>query len=234
LEQILDQVGSRVELFWQRFPKVVCTQHLVQSKLDEKGKDVVQERSSYEYTISLGFAGADLAVGEELVPKDQVKHETDEPLLVSQGFSLLVMIFHPHFRNSFQYFLESDESLQGKPMHRIRFEQKPGAASPSLLQVHGKDFPIEWQGTAWIDPETLVIGRIQTNLKRSLEDLGLMRLQSEVLYGLVEYEGGQSYWLPQVATVEADSRRQHWRNVHRFTDYKRFTVDTKIMIEEPQ
>jgi hypothetical protein len=174
-------------------------------------------------------------VEESLVPKDQGKEQATDAFLVSQGFSILVLIFHPHFQPSFEFFPEPDESLQGKRMHRVRFEQKNGAPSPSLLQVHGKDYPILWRGTAWIDPDTLVITKIRTELKRSMEDLGLVSLQSEVLYTSVEYEGSEEpYWLPETALVEAKSRRQHWRNVHRFSEYRRFTVDTKITVEEPQ
>jgi hypothetical protein len=57
-----------------------------------------------------------------------------------------------------------------------------------------------------------------------------------VSYGvLLQGDGSEEpYWLPQTAVVDAQSRQQHWRNVHRFDNYRRFTVDTRIMIEEPQ
>jgi hypothetical protein len=68
-----------------------------------------------------------------------------------------------------------------------------------------------------------------------MEEVGLMSLQSEVVYDPVQYDGSaEPYWLPQTALVEARSRRQHWQNVHRFEQYRRFTVDTKIRVAEPQ
>ena len=36
-----------------------------------------------------------------------------------------------------------------------------------------------------------------------------------------------TYWFPAQATVEVETQRQHWRNTHMFTDYKRFAVSTE-------
>jgi hypothetical protein len=36
-----------------------------------------------------------------------------------------------------------------------------------------------------------------------------------------------AHWLPETATIEAETPTQRWRNVHRFVNYKRFTVETK-------
>jgi hypothetical protein len=237
LEQMLNQISQRVELFWQRFPTVTCIQSVQQSKLDQKGKTIALEQSDYDYTVSLAFEGTDLAVGESLVPRTNADEKQETlPLLVSQGFSLLILIFHPHFQGSFQFFLEPDSVFEGKAFHRIRFEQNEEGPSLSVLQVHGKDYPLRWQGTAWVDSDTLAIAKMEARLKNSVEDAGLVSLQTEVSYGvLLQGDGSEEpYWLPQTAVVDAQSRQQHWRNVHRFDNYRRFTVDTRIMIEEPQ
>jgi hypothetical protein len=39
-----------------------------------------------------------------------------------------------------------------------------------------------------------------------------------------------TYWLPAYATVEVESRHQHWRNTHIFSAYKRFSVNTKEQV----
>ena len=40
----------------------------------------------------------------------------------------------------------------------------------------------------------------------------------------------ESFWLPAQATVEVESRHQHWRNTHEFSGYRRFAVDTKEQV----
>jgi len=34
------------------------------------------------------------------------------------------------------------------------------------------------------------------------------------------------------ATIEVETTRQHWRNTHRFSDYKRFSVSTQESVNE--
>jgi hypothetical protein len=39
--------------------------------------------------------------------------------------------------------------------------------------------------------------------------------------------------MPNEASIEVETKRQHWRNTHRFTDYKRFSVDTAEAVKGP-
>jgi hypothetical protein len=36
------------------------------------------------------------------------------------------------------------------------------------------------------------------------------------------------------AVVEAETKRQHWRNTHLFSDYRRFEVETQVKTALPQ
>jgi hypothetical protein len=61
-----------------------------------------------------------------------------------------------------------------------------------------------------------------------MQDVGLRSLSTDVEYAPVRLPGWkQAYRFPSQATIEVASLRQHWRNVHRFTDYKRFLVGTE-------
>jgi hypothetical protein len=40
----------------------------------------------------------------------------------------------------------------------------------------------------------------------------------------------ETYWFPADAQVEVETERQHWRNTHVFTDYKRFSVSTEEQV----
>ena len=44
----------------------------------------------------------------------------------------------------------------------------------------------------------------------------------------------QVYRFPAVATVDVETLRQHWRNVHRFTEYKRFMVGTSQAVAKTE
>jgi hypothetical protein len=66
-----------------------------------------------------------------------------------------------------------------------------------------------------------------------MADMGLLKLDADVAYSDVQFTGGVDYWLPQSAIIDAETKRQHWRNTHLFSDYKRFTVDSDAKIMGP-
>ena len=104
----------------------------------------------------------------------------------------------------------------------------------SVLQVRELEYPLQWRGTAWIDPFSWAVVRIQAGLGDSMADMGLLRLDADVTYSNVQFNSSTSYWLPARAVIDAETKRQHWHNTHLFTGYKRFTVDTDVKISAPQ
>jgi hypothetical protein len=68
-----------------------------------------------------------------------------------------------------------------------------------------------------------------------MEDLGLQSLTAEVRYAQVRFDDGAGeQWLPSVATIEAQTPLQHWKNTHQFTNYKRFSVKTSTKTQMPE
>ena len=45
-------------------------------------------------------------------------------------------------------------------------------------------------------------------------------------------DGKQAYWFPTEARVEVETARQHWRNLHQFTAYKKFSVSTEEKVAQ--
>ena len=235
VNQTLDRVGKRVEMFWQQFPQVACTETVTQSKLDARSKILMQDKSVYDYLIVLGNEGDELTVEEARTQKAKADKAPSGPLLVTKGFSTLLLIFHPLFQPSFEFEPMPDEQVGGKMLYRIGFRHIPGSPTPSVLQVQEMEYPLEWRGVAWIDPDSWAVVKMQAGLMTSMESVGLKSLDTEVLYRPINYEGASdTFWLPDTATVEARSLRQHWRNVHRFTAYRKFSVDTKLSVGTPE
>jgi len=62
-----------------------------------------------------------------------------------------------------------------------------------------------------------------SSIGSSLSDVGLQSIKSEVHYATVRFHNPEeSYWMPVSAIIDVETPRQHWRNIHRFTGYKRF------------
>ena len=90
-------------------------------------------------------------------------------------------------------------------------------------------------GTLWIDPQNGVIARLEAQVDSSLSDLGLSGMRSEVRYTAHTFHGPEeTMWIPESAVIDVETPHQHWRNLHRFTDYKRFNVDVHEEIGQNQ
>jgi hypothetical protein len=67
-----------------------------------------------------------------------------------------------------------------------------------------------------------------------MEDIGLARMNADVRYGPVTFaKPEETFWLPLLATIDVETRRQRWRNTHTFNRYRRFSVDTKVDVAAP-
>ncbi len=233
LQEILARAGKAVENFWNEFSAVNCIEEVAQVKFGKDTKPVLRQLSSFDYLISLQLAGSTLTVEESRVPVKAAARTPERlPLLVTGGFSTLAFIFHPLFQSSFEY---SPAEVEADGLWRLQFRHVRGARSPSVLRLRQREYPIEWQGTAWLDPESGSVVRIAAALGGSMDDIGLKVLSAEVTYKRFEFKQHPGlHWLPATATIEAETPRQHWRNTHSFTNYKHFSVTTRTETEMPK
>jgi len=155
-------------------------------------------------------------------------------LLETNGFGIFTLLFHPLYQSHYQFQQLPDESLQDRRLLRISFQQVSRDHPLSVLRVRDLEYPLQWRGTAWIDPVSWAVVRIQAGLGDSMADMGLLRLDADVTYSDIRFNGSAAYWLPLRAVIDAETKRQRWHNTHEFTGYKRFTVDTDVKISTPQ
>ena len=225
LQALLERTGKTIAAFTDQFSEVTCTELVTQSKLNKNGKTDYQEESSFDLLVTLNAAAGDLTLEESRLPIRVAKRTKQVPLLVSNGFSTLLLVFHPYYQRHFEFAL-LDEVTPGKPV-RVSFRHLKNTPSPSALLLRGREYPLDLAGTAWIDPQAATISRVTAELAGGMEDVGLRVFQSDVQYAPVMLPGlSQPYWLPETAAIDVETLRQHWKNLHRFTRYKRFSVST--------
>ena len=233
LDLLLQRTAKQVSSFLDLISEVNCTERVLQEKLSDNGKVVEKEESTFDYLIILSTADGELNLVESRIAPGDAKQQKKlrAPLLISNGFSTLFLVFHPYYASSFQFSRQGEEFLNGRTLTKIHFQHIPGMRSPAALAVRGREYPLDLNGTAWIDPVTGSIAQLTANVDSGMEDVGLRTLHSNVRFALVGFhDSRESFWLPTQATVEVETRHQHWRNTHRFSGYKRFSVDTKEQI----
>jgi hypothetical protein len=235
IDDVLRRTGRSVEEFWKQISAVNCVETVDQVKFGEKGKIAYRADSAFDYLIVLQLSGDNLVVDESRVSLKEPGPGKNVPLLITNGFSTFQFIFHPYYQGGFEYSDPEPVVADGRSLLLVRFRQVHGARSPSVLRVRKREYAVEWQGTAWIDPESGAIARIAAGLASSMEDIGLKSLNADVRYAPMKFQEDPGvHWLPATATIEAETLRQHWRNVHTFSKYRHFSVDTKTEVELPK
>jgi hypothetical protein len=230
LDDIIGRANDQVSKFVEQFSDVKCTEHVTQEKFKADGKTELKEDSTYDYLVILTNAGGEINLDESRLAVHETKKDQKKrvSMLVSNGFATLFLVFHPYYSSGFKFTDLGDDPIDGHTFRKIEFKHTPGMRTPAALALRGREYPLELAGVAWIDPETGMIGRIQAGLANSMEDIGLKSMRSEVQFAPVPFRGSKEvFWFPAQASVEVETPRQHWRNVHSFADYKRFSVSTE-------
>ncbi|MFZ5929142.1 MAG: hypothetical protein ACOYX1_17035 [Acidobacteriota bacterium] len=230
LSALLEKSAAHGRLFAAEFPAYTCNERVLQVKYGQGNHVDAKQEEMYDYLILIHGEAGGLTFEESRIRRQGPEKPPQRPLLATTGFAVLSVIFHEEFQSSYQFRRLGPEALGGRMTEKVAFEAVPGRPSPSVLEVGGRQYSLEWRGTAWLDPASGAVVRIEAALAGTLDDIGLVGLRAEVDYAAVE--GAQALWLPRQAIVEARTLRQRWRNVHAFSGFRRFEVQTEQKIGE--
>jgi hypothetical protein len=231
LNDILAHTRKSVGTFWGQFRSVTCVERVTQEKLGKQGKVEYTQKSAYDYLVLLNAENDGLVVEESRLEQGRKGKSKNIPLLNASGLPTLLLVFHPYYQDDFRYQLQGDELEGGHRVVKIGFAHVPGTRSTTALRLRGEDYPLDLQGVAWVDPETGAIHRIVAGLASPMSDHNLKALTMEVRYDPHTFRFVEGvHWLPSTATIDIQTERQHWRNVHQYSQYKRFAVNTEDRI----
>jgi hypothetical protein len=232
LSDILARTSQRTAAFLEQFSDVKCTEQVRQEKLGKDDKVELKEDSTFDYLVMLTNNGGDLSLSESRIAMKEAKRDRrNTSMLLSNGFATLFLVFHPSYSSGFKFTLAGEDELGGRILQKVTFEHIPGMRSPAALALRGREYPLELSGTAWIDPESGSIAKIEAGISDTLADVGLKSLDSEIDFTPVPFnDAKQVYWFPTQARVDVETPKQHWRNLHQFSSYKKFSVSTEEQV----
>jgi hypothetical protein len=232
LNDLMARTTDKTSAFLDQFSDVKCTEQVRQEKLGKDDKVELKEDSVFDYLVMLSNNGGELNLAESRIAVKEAKRDRkNTSMLLSNGFATLFLVFHPYYSAAFKFTLAGEEVVDGRVLEKINFEHVPGMKSPAALALRGREYPLELSGTAWIDPQTGSIAKIEAGIADTLVDVGLKSLTSEIDFSPVSFtDVKQVYWFPTQARVEVETPKQHWRNLHHFTAYKKFSVSTEEQV----
>jgi hypothetical protein len=225
----LTRARKLVEKYFEQASNVVCTENVTQAVVGKNGKATYREDSVFDYQMQANTNSGSLKLVESRGTRKAAFRDSARSLLITNGFTSMLLIIHPTYEASYNFEPGGSESVDGITYVRIQFKPVPGASSPAAMQLRGKNYPIPLSGTIWIEPQSGAVVKLVASMDSSLSDLGLQGMRSEIHYATVNFHDPvESYWMPASAVIDVETARQHWRNIHRFAGYKRFKATIQV------
>jgi hypothetical protein len=232
---VLLHARKLIDKFFEQTSNVVCTENVSQTIVGKNNKPMYREESVFEYQMQSNTRSGSLRLTES---RDSLKSAFRDPhktLLITNGFASMLLVLHENYEASYTFEPVAEGILDGRAILKLHFKPVPGASSPAAIQLSGRNYPLPLKGDVWIEEESAAVVKLVSSLDSSLEDVGLRELRSEIHYSIVQFHSPEeSYWMPASAVIEVETPRQHWRNVHRFTDYRRFRATIQVDLGEKQ
>ncbi len=240
LPELLQKVGKSVEDFFQYLPNTASVEDVRQEVRRSDGRVVDRTSGKYQYLMLSGTSG-NVGLDEFRSNSDGKEISTRGPVAGFMQTTRCVwhlVHFHPRYQadSRFRYV-----GMSSKPKaYVIAFAQKPESArqvgqigvwDPELA---GRKVWMLIQGLVWVDPENYQVVRARTELLAPRYDIGLARNSTEIDCSTVQFEGvDQTFWLPQQVVITTIFRNFTYRNRHRYSDYRIFSVVTQEKIIPP-
>jgi tetratricopeptide (TPR) repeat protein len=234
LQQIQDETGKRIREFVSAVNSITATETLEHEVIDVHGFPSKRESRSYTYVASL----------QEIRPglysvKEYRNGKTGQDIFPDHlgmfGLTSLVMIFHPAYRDEYEFSCEGLSRWHGGKAWQVHFRQRPDKPARVRGYYAGKQmFPLSLRGRAWIAVDTFQIVSLETDLVAPLPQIPLNAEHISIEYAPVQFHTyKQELWLPQSAELFVDFgvRRIH-RSDH-FGNYMLFSVDETQKISTP-
>jgi hypothetical protein len=188
-----------------------------------------REESAFEYQMQSSSRNGSMRLTESREAQKAAFRDPSKTLLITNGFASMLLVLHPNYEASYVFEPADEETLEGRTVLKVHFKPVPGASSPAAVQMRGRNYPLQLTGDVWIDEDSGAVVKLVSSLDGNLNDLGLRGLRSEIHYAIVQFHSPEeSYWMPASAVIDVETPKQHWRNVHRFTDYKRFRATIQV------
>jgi hypothetical protein len=231
LPAILGAAGERVSALLDDLPNMASTEEVRSGPCDEglRKKCRVTYRGKFNYLVlvhPMGEYRTDLK-GRPIDYRNLGRGR----ILLTYGFTTTPLRhFHPQSQAACRFRDFGRQSAGGLITEVVGFVEIPGKYPWPSESRHGNAVvPLYLQGLAWIDVTTHQIVRIETFLVTPPPDGDLESLKTRVEFSAIQLrQASSALWLPTEVVVDVWLQHRHFRNVHRYSTFKVFQVETRI------
>ena len=232
LPVILQKMGRSVDGFVRDIGDLIAHEDITQEKLNPRGnikKEHIQDNylilhHGYEWGASSEYRMDDK--GNRLGPIG-----LEKGYLVTSGHALSCIGFSTVAQSGSRFRYLGEETIDSREAYVLGFAQQLGEATfvTTMRGTGGTDVDMLTQGVLWVDKNSFQIIRMRTDLLAPSNELQIDRLTTEMTFGEVQLpDVPNPLWLPSNVDVYIEINKQKFRNVHHYTNYRRYRVSVKI------
>jgi VWFA-related protein len=235
LPMILQKIGERMDDFVRDVGNLIAHEEVTQEKLKANGHILANERFQDEYLIlhhgNEWGARAEYRMDDKGNPLGPIG--LSKGYLVTSGYALSCIQFstaaQSQSRSRFRYL--GDAMLGSRETYVLAFAQRPDEVSfASVMRLGANEVQVPLQGILWVDKGNFQILRMRSDLLAPNSEIQLEQRTDDVTLAEVRLRDVPSpLWLPSTADVSIQISGQKFRNLHHYTNYRRYRVSVKIL-----
>ena len=233
LPVILQKMGRSEDDFVRDVGDLIAHEYVTQEKLNAKGDIKAKEHSQDDYLIlhhgNEWGASAEYRMdkkGKRLGPIGLKKG-----YLATSGYALSCIPFSTAVQPQSKFRYLGEEKIDSRETYVLGFAQKPGEATfvTTMMRNAGTEVDMLTQGILWVDKNSFQIIRMRTDLLAQRNEIRLDQLTTEVTFVGVQFQDApKPLWLPSDVDVYIGIDKHKFRNVHHYTNYRRYRASVEI------
>jgi hypothetical protein len=232
LGMILQTMGRNMDDFVRDVGDLIAREDVTQEKLKSNGDIKAKERFQDQYLIlhhgNEWGASAEYRMdgkGNQLGPIG-----LSQGYLITSGYALSCIQFSTAAQSQSRFRYLGNAMLGSRETYVLAFVQHPGEVRfATVMKVGAKEVQMPTQGILWVDKSNLQILRMRSDLLAPNSDIQLEQRTTDVTFAEVRLQDVPNpLWLPSDVDVYIEISRQKYRNLHHYTNYRRYRVSVKI------
>ncbi|HET7151628.1 MAG TPA: tetratricopeptide repeat protein [Candidatus Acidoferrum sp.] len=232
---ITSSAGAHVEELVKDIDRFTATEELEHISLSRLGVPLARELRTFSYVAAIRKIGPrELDVQE--YRDGSVSMQGFPGHLATVGLPVLALVFHPYYRNEFDFQCEGLGKRNERAAWVVHFRQRDDQMSEMrVFWVNGRSFPIRLKGRAWIDATSMQILAMEADMIKPVPEIRLRRDFQIIEYGPVEFQKTKTaLWLPRSAEWYCDFMGHRYHRRHSFSHFMLFSVEDRQQIGAPK
>ena len=233
LPMILAKTGHSVDVFIGNVGDLIADEDVTQQRLNADGKVRAKLRTRDDYLIlHHGYEwGASAEYRMDKSGNRLGAIGLEKGYLVTAGYALSSISFGTVSQTQSNFRYLGDQALGTRDAFVLAFAQRPGEVTFTTVMrgIGSHEVDMFTQGILWIDKSSFQILRLRTDLLEPNKEIRLDQVTTDVTFSQVQLQSNPDpLWLPNDVAVFIEIANEKYRNIHRYTNYRRYQVAVKI------